>query len=305
MNLNIISFALIVMLAAAGYSQDYEIRIQRPIKVNDERKLCVTAKQSMNGSITADGAQPSDNEKAVSIQFDGLEKVIAVDQYGTETKAMLTVDKFIKSENGRSSDILPAGTVVICFVADNEEQSYEIGGKPVDDATSQALDMTIRLGRSVPTADDALGTNDRKMKGESWDVNGNSVKKYLENAAGFTESHAIQTTGSPVKIYLGKCRFRNFVGKSKLEDITGDDIKVSANISAEFTAILPDETVYDANTMDANVSVVCPIDTSKYESKYEFSMITYFLGHFERPKGKMIVRMKTELSFSRVITPIK
>lgn len=283
MNPKYLPLVLVVLFAPAVFGQDYEVRIGRALKAGDALKLSVTAKQTQDQSITLNGAPQKDDKQSVSVQFDGVEKVIAVDSNGKETKITLTVDKFTQTEGDKTSDLLPKGAVVTCSIGDDKKQAYEIDGKAADDAATQALDMIVDLSRGGPTDDEALGTKEKKKKGDSWDVNADQTKKYLEGAGDFT----------------------NITGKTTLDDVTGGNMKLSAHITATFKPPLPDTITVDSATMEANVSETCPIDTSKYESEDATSLITSFSGHADSPNGKVVMKLTMAQTSSRTITPVK
>ena len=286
MNTRFLPFVLAVFAAPALFAQDYQVLIERPLKVGDQLKLSVTGKQSQSQSVTVNGTPQKNDKLEQSVEFEGVEKVLAVDANGKETKITLTVDKFAVTSDGETKEAAPKGTVITCSMGTGKEQIYEIDGKVVGaDATAgQALDMIVDLSRGGPSDDDAFGTKEKKKKGDSWDVNADQLKKYLDGMGELT----------------------NVAGKTTLEDVSGGSMKIGIHFTADFKPPLPEGFTMDSAGVDGKVSGAFPLDATKYETEDSSDISSTFSGHEETQNGnKIIIQATTSQSSSRTVTPVK
>jgi hypothetical protein len=199
---------------AATAAADYEIRLDRPIKVGAEYRVAVTGRYvaksvtrltetgpevrvppspearaggaRLAASVAAPRAHTAADDDVLkevaetrefTVDFEAAVKVLGVTKKGSPNKVALTIGKCLVKEAGRERTPLARGTVVIGFVKDKEDV-FEIEGKAVSEAADEALGLVISLGRDDLSSDDeVLGTKDRKKVGDKWDANAERIAK--------------------------------------------------------------------------------------------------------------------------------
>jgi len=280
MKTKFLPIALALLLAPAVFAQDYEIKLTRPKKAGAEYNLDVAGKQSKDVTVTSDGAVVKNDKTDTSIQCSGVLKIIEVDAKGQETKTALTIDKFTKTEDGKDSEVLPKGTVITSSLVD-KKTVHTVNDQPVDHSVSELLTAVISLSKGDKSDDDTVfGTKERKKKGDSWDVNADEAMKSFE-----------ETTGG------GK--LENFAGKTTLEDVTGDLLKINAHFTTNFRPPLPPAFTVDSSSLEATVSGLFPVDATKIFPEESTKVAFSFTAHADGQNGEKI-QIKAKASMETV-----
>ena len=287
MNSKLLPFALVLLFAPALFAQDYAIRLARPLKPGDELKLSVTAKMAQTTTQAVNDGAPQERKQEVSVQFDGTEKVIAVDANGKETKVTLTADKFTQTVGGGDpTDVVPKGTVIDCAVVD-AKPDFQIDGKPAEHAVSQAASMVVDLSHGQHTDDEVFGAKEHKKKGDSWDMNTDLAKADLGNSAAGAE-------------------FSDLTGKTTLDDVTGDTMKVTAHMTGKLKPPLPPALTIDDTSFEVTFTGVFPVDINKCQLEQTQALSMTFSAHADAPSGgKVIIKSTVNQSVTRKTTPVK
>ena len=285
MKAKFLPFALALFLAPALLAQDYEIRLTRALEDGDELKLSVAAKMAIVTSQTVGDAAPKEQKQDMDVQFDGMEKVIAVDAHGRETKATLTVDKFTVTAAGSTVDIAPKGTVISGAITDGKA-GFQIDGKDVEPQVAQALAMVIQLSNGGPTDDEIFGTKDKKKKGDSWDINADVAKKSFADASAGMEMPDLS-------------------GKTTINDDAGDALKISAAITGKVKPPLPPIVTLDDSSLTATFTGTFPKDVTKYSPEESQVLAISFSAHADTPNGKVVVKTTMNQSMTRTATIVK
>lgn len=286
MKTNFLPFAFLTLLAPVVFAQDYEIRIERPHKAGDQFKVSSTTKMSQSSSQTFNDGAPQGGTREYTVQFEGVEKVLEVDAQGRETKATLTVSKFTMTEAGVSRDLADKGTIINCSVADNKPV-YDIdGAKPMMGITlKQALLGVIEMGHGQPTDDELFGTKERKKKGDSWDINAGLAKTAFAQEAEGAELTEIS-------------------GKTTVDDVAGDNLKISAHTKGKFKPPLPPQVIVDDATIEQVFGGTFPIDVTKLDPVETAELTISFTAHGEGAKGKVVLQNKMVQSISHSESPV-
>ena len=266
MKIKFLPLAFLLLATPALFAQDYEIRLARANKPGDQLNLSATGKLSMDSTQTLGDAAPKEQKQDITVQFEGVEKIVEVDAKGKETKITLTVDKLTQTVGSETTDVAPKGTVITCSVS-GKKQNYEIDGKAADPGVAQALDVVIQLSRGEPSDDEIFGTKEHKKKGDSWDINADLAKSSL----------AGQTGGGEVS---------DLSGKTTLDDVAGDNLKVSALMKGKAKPPLPPQIIVDDSSFDAKFTGTFPIDVTKPPVEEGEEVTFAFTAHADTPKGK-------------------
>ena len=275
-----------LLFSPALFAQDYEIKLDRPDKVGDQYQLDATAGQVQDLSVTANGNPVKNDKKDITGHCTGVLKILEVDDKQRQTKTTLTIDKFTKTEGGVDSELLPQGTVVTSSVV-NKKEVHEINGQPASPEVSQLLTMIVDLSKGEKGDDAIMGTKERKKKGDSWDINAELAKQ------DFAES-------------TGGGKMDDLVGKTTLDDVEGDSLKISAHVVASLQPPLPPSFTLDSSSLDASFGGLFPIDTTKYIPEQSLKIAFSFSAHGDAPSGeKIVMSIKANMSVVRKRTALK
>jgi len=285
MKIKFLPFALALLLAPAAFAQDYEIKLNRPGKVGTEFNLEATGKQSKDMTATSNGAVIKNDKSDVTFQCSGVLKVLEVDDKQQESKTTVTIDKFTKTEDGKDSEVLPKGTVVTSTRVD-KKTVHTVNGQPLAPGDSELFTMVVSLGKGDKTDDDTIfGTKERKKKGDSWDMNTEQAMKSFEE-------------------YIAGGKLENLAGKTTLDDVTGDQLRISAHFTTNFKPPLPSGFVVDSGSMEAGMSGLFPIDATKPRLEESTMMSFSFSAHGDAPDGgKIELKAKAGMESERKMTP--
>lgn len=286
MNAKFLQIAFLLLGAPALFAQDYEIRLTRALKAGDEMKVSVTTKMSQSMAQSVDGGTPQERKHEIVVQFEGVEKVLQVDADGRETKETLTVEKLTQAADGQTGEVVPKGTVVTCSIT-GKKPSFQIDGKDVEPPVAQALATVAQLSGGDPTDDAIFGTKERKKKGDSWDINSDLAKQLLGNMA-------------------GGIGLSDLAGKTSVDDVTGDALKMSAQITGKVKPPLPEGvTLDDAASFTASFHGTFPIDPAKFPPEESQEMKVSFTVHAETAGSKVAVTTNIMQTQTRIVTPVK
>lgn len=280
-----IALALALLFPPALLAQDYEIKLTRPNKAGDEYNLDATGKQFKDVTVTSNGAVVKNEKADVSIQCLGVLKIIEVSAKGQETKTSLTIDKFIKTDGGKDSEVLPKGTVVSSSIVD-KKPVHTVNGEPVAPDVAELLSLVVNLSKDDKVDDDTLfGTKERKKKGDTWDVNADEAVKSFEAA----------TSGG---------KLENFAGKATLEDVTGDLLKITAHFTTDFRPPLPPAFTINSSSLEASMSGLFPIDATKPRAEESTKISFSFTAGADAPSGdKIEIKAKVNMESMHKMTP--
>ncbi len=145
----------------------------------------------------------------------------------------------------------------------------------------------IDLSQNDPTNDEVFGTKEHKKKGDSWDLNGDAVKKALESGE-------------------DKVTFSNITGKATLDDVADGVMKVSIHFTGSMKSPLPEGLTLDTATVDETIKESCPVDATKYETDDLQEATIVSTAHPTTPgKQKVVVKSTITKSMARKFGPAK
>jgi hypothetical protein len=231
--------------AAARAADRYPIRLDRPLKVDQQFSLVAKGETNQTVDVTANGqAQPQQAQKFTA-ELTGTVKVLAVNEKtGGPTKEQVTVDKLTKD----GTELFPAGTVI---VADHTgaRTTYTANGTDVDPEKAGVLELVISLDRAdKQLGEDAmLGTPTPQPVGGQWD--GDTAKVAAD----------MQADQVPVSA-------EHLKASAKLVKVDQVDGKPVETVEATFSADPLDvgkqmnELTVTGGTLSATITLALPVD---------------------------------------------
>jgi hypothetical protein len=198
-------FALVTTgIGQGGDAKTYDVKLHRPSKVGDKVQFTASTSERQTVNATVGGQSRKQDEK-FNAEASGVLEVLAVDSKGNETKITATIEKCVKVDGDKRTDLAPKGTVVI---AERKDGQLSVTSKDPNEALSdeavRALKTLLPVDKSdsATTDDEIFGTNQKRKVGESWAVNAEAVAKNLaaelpgvkkENISGQVKLQSVKT----------------------------------------------------------------------------------------------------------------
>ena len=110
-------------------------------------------------------------DQQFTVDLAGQLEVLEIDKGNDATKIKVTASKAMKTENGATTGLVPAGSVI--FVDKKSGKVHlEIEIGTLSKEASEALQVVLTAHQpESPNDDDVFGTRDQKKIGDSWPVN--------------------------------------------------------------------------------------------------------------------------------------
>ena len=190
--------ALVFLSLTAATAQDeptYPIHFARNLTVG--KTYSFTADGSLR-AVMISGDQVKTQE--FQVRFEGQANVGLVDKKGEAYRIEFTVSKFIRTEGGRASEVLPPGALI---VADgSRDEKYTLKAGPMDDDPRQAFSIVFATHTPESVGDDdAFGSRQPRSIGESWPMNAELAAQDAQNNFGmFVSAEQLSGTSHFVSI---------------------------------------------------------------------------------------------------------
>ena len=220
------SLAVVLLSLTAAAVQEtptYPIHFARNLTVG--RTYTLTADGSLR-AVMKSGDEAKIQEFAV--HFEGQAKVGLVDKQGEAYRIEFTVAKFIRTAGGKTSEVLPPGTVI---VADgSREEKYSLKEGAMDDDARQAFSIVdaTRTPKSVRD-EDAFGSKQSRSVGDSWPIDAPLAAQHAQSIFGLFVP-AAQLSGTTHFVSIDK-----FAGAecARLETEMASDEKLGSGRTAK------------------------------------------------------------------------
>jgi len=249
----LLAFLAVAFLAGPAKAQsDYEIKLFRPNKLNDQYHVSATGYQVRQVVLRSpNGDALRTNRDSFSVDMTGSVRVLEVDAKGNVLRAAVRIDSLVRAIGLRRDELLKPGTVVIERRA-GARQEFEIDGRAVGPELKDALDVALSEtnGSVAPSDDELMGTRERKKVGDSWPVN-------RERLAGFFSADSdMSLTVTPADIE-GRS---TLAAAARVDGVDCLRIEVAMTIrGVPREAKLPEG--MDKATIEVRISSLYPVDT--------------------------------------------
>jgi hypothetical protein len=178
----------ILLLVAASFlpalssaqGADYEIRLTRPGKAGDRYRIEATGEQLRQVALRSGGQTIPGSSEGFKVELTGDATVLEADAKGSVTRAQVRIGTLVRVLGLRRDEMLDAGTVVT-ESRSGARQVFQIGGREVTPVVKDLLEVVLSetSDPDVPNDDELLGTRERKKVGESWQVNRDSLARFV------------------------------------------------------------------------------------------------------------------------------
>jgi len=262
-------------LCSAALAEDYEIRLNRPMKVGDTYQVSATGNETRKTRVMAGDQEISGQSESLAMELEAAVKVLAVDANATPSQVTLTVAKCLKVEGDTKTPLVPKDTVVAASLKDRKP-FFEINGAPVDPEVQKALAIAITLGKGGANPDQAFGTTQRKKVGDRWTINADLTTEAMRKDG--LEAKKEDVTG-----------FLTIEKIVKVEETECLQLGAELNI-ANINGAVPAGFALDKATFQSRITSVLPVNTAlpPRGMSGDFT-VTFILKGKPNPDGPEIV----------------
>jgi hypothetical protein len=172
---------LALLFAGACFAQaDYEIRLARPGKKGDRYRIEASGEQLRRVALRSGGQTIPGSSEGFKVELTGEATVLEADAKGNVTRAQVRVDTLVRVVGLQRDEMLGAGTLVTESRA-GPRQRFQIDGRDVAPLVKDLLEVVLSETNDpeVPSDDELVGTRERKKVGESWQVNRESLARFV------------------------------------------------------------------------------------------------------------------------------
>lgn len=163
-----VALVLVTPALARAAEDKYAVHVFRPSHVGDVEDLDASVSQHLHLVRTVHGRPPVTRDGDWTVHLVGRVTAMAVDDRGVVTRARCEVAKAVTAVDGRTSQLLPAGTVVeVTSPAGTLEYRRPDGGPVTQQARALRQVLSIRPP-AAPTPDDLFPAGGPHAVGETW-----------------------------------------------------------------------------------------------------------------------------------------
>jgi hypothetical protein len=208
--------------AAPQPAESYLIRLTRPVPVG--QKYHYTANATVVQSLTADvsGQTRTLLPRSLSIRFEGVEEVLAVNNLGEPTKVVYTVERCTSREGKKEVNVVQPG-LQITVEADKWKSRMDISQGALTIQDEMMLRPVVSLPAKDGVSDDeCYGTLERQKVGDSWPArpealarsySASGVKVKVKDTSGTVKLKDLDTSSEGLKCLRiqGKSEIKHFL----------------------------------------------------------------------------------------------
>lgn len=154
--------------ATALYGQKFPIRFETPFHVGEHYMVTASVSRLNKRSTEAGAIQTIEYQ----VNFRGRAEVLALNEQKIPSRIVFTVERFTKTQDGMSADLLKSGSVITSDYRRQPPISLKDGTieGPVLEAF-QLIDSASASPLGVGTDDKIFGTKELKSIGDQWPIN--------------------------------------------------------------------------------------------------------------------------------------
>lgn len=276
-----LGFFAVQLPAFAASATDYPIQLVRKSVVGERYVVTIHGTQEQTMTRTVNGNPVPGQDGLVIANLEATGEVLALTPSGHEAKVKLTVQKFSRTEAGRSGEVLAPGTELI-VERKGAKTEYLLGGKPVTPELAATLELVgVELGNDDSANDDQVfGTKERKKPGDSWSVNA---------AAAAADISKMGLAVEPA----------NMTGSTTLAEVvkTGsqEQLRIQGALAIKNVSIpLPPGIAVKSSDMNVTYTGLFPVDLGQRVSQSGLSMVARIVcaGNLNGAELAMTITMK-------------
>ncbi len=161
---------------SSGAADSYQIQCARPSKVGDRFHVDALTEESQ--SETVNGKKVPVNASTCSLTLSAAAEVMELAADSTCRKVRYTIDRANEVDDGKTTEVLVKGSVVIATIGPDGAE-YAIDGAA---AKRKAASFLAELSLGIDTGvrdNEAFGSREPRSIGDSWPANGEGAGKLI------------------------------------------------------------------------------------------------------------------------------
>ena len=233
----------------AGWTQDYEVKLERPAKAGEKYGLTATGSQKEVSTVSVGGQVAEKKDNAFTASLEAQVTILTVDGKGRATATEYAVAKFTMKKGEQETELVPAGKVVVAERGKKPAYALKDGGAVSPEAQA-AFGLLVSSGDKGEESDDAIfGTAARQAVGAEWPMDAAKAAASLQKAG----------------IALTKENLSGSVKLNGVEQAGGlDCLNVVATMNAKgFAMPLPPGLKCEAAELNASFGGLFPVDPAQ------------------------------------------
>lgn len=280
MKLRIPLFAALFTLSSTVLpAEGYIIPVDRVAKVGDKAKLAIEGETISKMKVTTNGQVAQDENTSWKAALEVTRTIGKVDDKGDATELTLEVHKSTVTRDGKSGELLPAGSVVKAVAIPGDKDEFSVNGEPVDEATHEVLNSLVDLSFGDAAKGDenkAFGLDQPRKPGDEWDVN---------------VAELIATLPPEIPLILDPATTK---GKMKFVELTDGPDGKAALLQGEVALGLkgmqglPPNAKFEGSSFTVALDGLFPIDAQKPANREGMGMVMTLKSTIPTPDGNVL-----------------
>lgn len=272
--LAIAAFAVSASLLPA--EEGYIIPVDRPSKAGEKVKMAIEGETVSKMKFIAGGEVVQDENKAWKASMEVTQTIDKVDKKGDATELTLEIHKSSLEMDGKTGELLPAGTIVKALAKDEGNDEFTVNGEPVEESTRDVLDSLVDLSMGNTMKGDenkAFGVDQPRKPGDEWDLNVPELLATLPPEMPFILDPAATK------------------GKMKFVELSGEGDNKTALLQGQIELAmkgmqgLPPNATFAGSSLTVALDGLFPLDKDKAATREGLSMLINLKGHIPMPDG--------------------
>ena len=225
----------------------YAIKLTRPVRVGDRYRFVADATVLLTMSANVSGSERTLKPSNVSIHFEAVEHVLAVNGRGEPSKATYTITKCTKREGRHEAVFLPPGRVLTVEAGKFKSRiQSDAAGLSIQDEINLRAIVSLPSLKDV-SLDDAFGTPKPRRPGDSWPVNAEAMARLIsrqgvavkkQDVSGSVTLKEVRVLdGVPHLLVQGKAKVAHYTPETS--DLPPGTKLVAGTDDIKFTKLIP------------------------------------------------------------------
>jgi hypothetical protein len=269
-------FALIPTMVPG--EEGHLIPVDRALKAGDKIKLAIEGDTVSRMVVKAGGEIVQDEDTEWKASLEATRTIDKIDARGDATQLTLEIHKSSVTRDGKTGDLLPAGTVVKAVAKPEGKDEFSVEGEPVEESVREVLNDLVDLAMGEGAKGDenkAFGVDQPRKPGDEWDMN---------------VAELIATLPPEIPLILDPAATK---GKMKFVELTDTADGKAALLQGQIELVLkglrglPPNASFDGSSFTVALDGIFPLDPNKPAAREGMSMIMTMKAKIPTGDGKV------------------
>ena len=273
---SLLAIALLAFFPAMLPAEGHVIPVDRPSVAGEKVKLAIEAEMVGKMKLLAGGEALEDQDQSWSATLEATQTTVKVGEDGDASELVVEVHASSVTRKGEKAQLVPPGAVIKALTNEDGEAEFTIKGEPVDEETTDVLEILLDLSDGEKTKGDenkAFGVDQPREPGAEWDINPAELLATLPKDMPFIFDPA--TT-------KGKMKFVELTGEGDAKNAL---LQGQVEMSIKGMKDLPPNANFAGSTLTVALDGIFPLDKEKTPLREGVSMIMLVAGKIPMPEG--------------------